>query len=451
MSEPDAEPRSGAALPYEESPLLPPLSDAERWLYSLSRFGMKPGLHNIHALLDRFEHPERDLRFLHVAGSNGKGSVCMMLDALLRSSGRATGLFTSPHLLHVGERMRLSGRPCPEDRFAELLSSVEGAVSDLQATFFETMTLLSLLHFREAGVDWVLWETGLGGRLDCTNAVESEAAALCSLSLEHTRYLGASLEEIAREKLAIGRPGRPLFCCPLPGDLTALAREEAERIGFRLLELNSLLDWLPIRGGLRITRGGGALGSLAGDYELPGLSAVQAGNAALALAMLAKLGEERGERLLPDDPAAALASVSLPARFDLIRRDPPLVLDGAHNPEALAATLSAWLELGAGAAGEPLVVFGCMEDKERPELLDLLAAHPGRVLFTAAQQGRATPPAWFLEQPQAAGSSWGCAASLAEALCHEVLLGPLLVTGSFYLAAEAYHQLKVDPWNRSAI
>jgi dihydrofolate synthase/folylpolyglutamate synthase len=446
----DADPRAGAAIPFDESPLLPPLSDAERWLYGLSRFGMKPGLGNINALLECFDHPERDLRFLHVAGSNGKGSVCMMLDALLRAAGQRTGLFTSPHLLNVGERLRVDGVPCGESRFSKLLGRVEGAVSELEATFFETMTLIALLHFREVGAEWVLWETGLGGRLDCTRAVDAEAALLCSLSREHTRYLGDSLEEIALEKLAIGRPGKPFYLFRAASEITEIARSEAARTGFRLRETAGLLPWRmegdmlcvgtsPFDEDARFFR-------LAGRYARPGLSEVQGDNAALALITLADLGFERGEDLLPADPAAVLAGTALPGRFDLVRRDPPLVLDGAHNPEALAATLSAWRRLLPPEGEDPIVVFACMEDKERPEMLDLLAAHPGRVLFTAVGQGRATPPAWFLTQPQAAGRPWESVADLAAALPEDADRVPLLVTGSFYLAAEAYHLLGIDPW-----
>jgi len=478
-------------LPFPESPLLPPETAAERWLYGLTRFGMKPGLANIRELVARFDHPERSLRFLHVAGTNGKGSTCHFLDSLLRAAGHRTGLFTSPHLLHVGERLRVAGRPLGEARLGELLALVEGPVTELQATFFETMTLLALLHFREEGVGWVLWETGLGGRLDCTRVVEAEAALLTSIARDHTRYLGDTLEEIAREKLAIGVPGRPFYCALGEGPLLSLARDEAARAGFELRELGALLPWHidgeelvlgedtgELEGGASAdeaaarTAGGDALRALAGRYALPGLPAAQAPNAALALLALVDLEGCRGETLLPDDPAATLTAPAQPARFDRVRREPPLVLDGAHNPAALAATLAGWDRLLADsgrAAGSPAaelrdgegeggggderrereggaVIFGCMEDKETGEMLAALAARPRRVILTAARQGRAIAPDVLREHSATAGQGWESAPDLAAALRLAGEASPILVTGSFYLAAEAYHLLDLDPW-----
>ena len=153
----DAEgPRAPGRFDFPESPTLAPATDTERWLYGLTRFGMKPGLRNIEALVTRFGHPERGLRFLHVAGTNGKGSVCHLLECQLRAAGFRTGLFTSPHLVHVGERLRVDGAPLGDDGIATLGEQVAPAVTELAATFFETLTLMALLHFAEREVDWVL-------------------------------------------------------------------------------------------------------------------------------------------------------------------------------------------------------------------------------------------------------------------------------------------------------
>ncbi len=166
----------GRRFDFPESPLTPPSTETERWLYSLTRFGMKPGLANIQALAARFGDPQRSLRFLHVAGTNGKGSVCLMLERQLRAAGYSTGLFTSPHLLHVGERLRVDGVALDDAGVGALVERVAPAVSEREATFFEAITLMGLLHFAERGVDWVLWETGLGGRLDSTRIAAAEAA-----------------------------------------------------------------------------------------------------------------------------------------------------------------------------------------------------------------------------------------------------------------------------------
>ncbi|MBN2170367.1 MAG: hypothetical protein JW819_03480 [Candidatus Krumholzibacteriota bacterium] len=477
----------GRRFPFPESPLLPPETETERFLYSLTRFGMKPGLANIEALAARFGHPERRLRFLHVAGSNGKGSVCCYLESLLRAAGYRTGLFTSPHVLHVGERLRVDGRSLDDAGVAVLTERVADAVREREATFFETLTLMALLHFEAAGVDWVLWETGLGGRLDSTRVAPAEASVLTTISREHTRYLGTTLAEIAREKLAIGRPGRPFHVGLRDPALVDLARAEAARAGFSLRLLDEELPHRLDGGDLVVDPPGppapmGAAASadaaeaggaavlaarLAGRYPLPGLPAVQARNAALALAVLADLEIRRGECLLPGDPAAALAATALPARFHRVQAAPPLVLDGAHNPEALAGTLAAWDAL-AGERG--VTVFGCNEDKEVAELLALLTARPRRVVLTAARQPRALAPEILLERAAAGGESaaavalpggsggpapvdppttaaWRAAPDLAAALQAAGEDAPVLVTGSFYLAAEAYHLLGIDPWS----
>ncbi len=425
---------------FDESPLTAPITDTERWLYGLTRFGMKPGLANIEELARRFERPDRGLKFLHVAGTNGKGSVCHILDAQLRAAGFRTGLFTSPHLLHVGERLRVNGEPMSDGAVAALVERVAPDVSELEATFFETLTLMALLHFADSDVDWVLWETGLGGRLDCTNVVEAEASLLTSVSLDHTKYLGSTVDEIARDKLGIGVPGRPFYTALTDDRLRRIAGEEAERAGFDLVQRDEALDWRLEEGELHIESG-----ALAGRYPLPGLPEVQAGNAALALLALSDLGRRRRELLLPFDPAESLAATALPGRFDRVRTDPPLVVDGAHNPEALAATLSAWRRLPKGGDVESAcLLFGCMSDKEVRPMLDLLSDWEGRVILTAAAQPRALPAEELAAMAGAGGERWEHSPNLRAALAQAGSV-PLLVTGSFYLAAEAYAALGETP------
>ncbi|MCP4547876.1 MAG: hypothetical protein GY835_15545 [bacterium] len=427
----------GAFIHFPESPLLPPETATEIFLYGLTRFGMKPGLRNMNELLERFGHPERDLRFLHVAGTNGKGSTCLFLDRLLRDAGHSTGLFTSPHILHVGERLRVSGVSLTDDELDPLVRKIESAVSELEATFFETLTLMALLHFRERNVDWVLWETGLGGRLDCTRVVDPTATLLTSIALDHTRYLGDTLEAIALEKLAIGKPGVPFHCALPEGPLLELARSEAKDKGFLLRELHKVLPWRFVNDVLQLD------GVLKADLTLPGLNPVQAPNVALALATLAELEQGRSEKLLPDDLVGSLANTRLAGRCHLLRKEPLLVLDGGHNPAALTESLKYWDTLPKDNA---VIVFGAMEDKEIDDLITLLGDRNDEIVFTAANQGRALPPENFLAHPAAAGKNWSTAPDLFTALKQVGEERPLLITGSFYLAAEAYHLLGVDPW-----
>lgn len=431
----------GRRFDFPESPLTAPTTETERFLYSLTRFGMKPGLENIRALAARFGDPQRGLRFLHVAGTNGKGSVCHLLERQLRAAGYRTGLFTSPHLLHVGERLRVDGVPLDDAGVGALVERVAPAVSECEATFFETITLMGLLHFAERGVDWVVWETGLGGRLDSTRVAAAEAALVTGISLDHSRYLGSDLAGIAREKLAIGIAGRPLYSAITSPELRAVAREMAASVGFELVERDAALAWR-LAGTELLIEGGAveAAGAIAGRYPLPGLAEVQAGNAALALLALADLGARRGERLLPADPGAALLATSLPARFHRLPGSPLRVIDGGHNPEALRLTLAAWLRLLAAegvAAESACVIFGCMSDKEIEPMLALLADCPCRVILTAARQPRAMSPAALAERAGEAAARWEGAADLEAALA-AAGSAPVLVTGSFYLAGEAY-------------
>jgi len=431
---------------FPESPLTAPATESERWLFGLTRFGMKPGLDTIRALATEFGEPQRGLRFIHVAGTNGKGSVCHLLERQLRAAGFRTGLFTSPHLLHVGERLRVNGAPLDDAGVGALVERVRPAVQAREATFFETITLMGLLHFEAAGVDWVLWETGLGGRLDSTRVAEAEAALVTSISLDHSRYLGSDLAGIAREKLAIGLPGRPLYSAITSPELRAVAREMAASTGFELVERDAALAWrldgaeLVISGGAGSAAAGPAAAALLGRYPLPGLPEVQAGNAALVLLALADLGARRGERLLPEDPGAALLATALPARFHRLPGSPLRVIDGGHNPEALRLTLAAWLRLLAAEglpAEKACVIFGCNADKEVEPMLALLAECPCRVILTTARQPRALAPAALAERAGEAAARWEGAPGLAAALA-AAGSAPALVTGSFYLAAEAY-------------
>ncbi len=444
-------PEAGRRFDFPESPLVAPATETERWLFGLTRFGMKPGLDTIRALAAAFGDPQRGLRFIHVAGTNGKGSVCHLLERQLRAAGFRTGLFTSPHLLHVGERLRVNGVALDDAGVGALAERVRPAVVEREATFFEAMTLMGLLHFEAAGVDWVLWETGLGGRLDSTRVAEAEAALVTSISLDHSRYLGSDLAGIAREKLAIGLPGRPLYSAITSPELRAVAREMAAATGFELVERDAALAWrlegaeLVVSGGAGSAAAGSAAATsaaaaLVGRYPLPGLPEVQAGNAALVLLALADLGARRGEPLLPEDPGLALAATSLPARFHRLPGSPLRVIDGGHNPEALHLTLAAWLRLLAAEglpAEQACVIFGCNADKEVEPMLALLAASPCRVILTAARQPRALTPAALAERAGEAAARWEGAPDLPAALA-AAGGAPVLVTGSFYLAAEAY-------------
>lgn len=400
-------PEQSRHFDFPEAPLIPPETESERWLYGLSRFGMKLGLTNIRELARRFGDPHKKLRFLHVAGTNGKGSVCFFLEALLRASGRSVGVFASPHLVHVGERVRVNGEFLSHDELASYVSRVRADVEELHATFFEAMTLIALLRFAEAGVDFVAWETGLGGRYDSTRVADPAVTCITRVGLDHTKYLGGTLEEIAADKMGIARPGVPLYTGQEAGSLRDFMNERAR---------SENIELIPVA-----------------PFRLEGLPPFQQGNAALALRML----EDIDPDLLPDDPASTLLATTLPGRFHVLKEDPLLVIDGGHNPQALEAVLAEW-DRRVPEGGT--LIFGCSADKEVDALFELLTSKARRVILTRARNPRSLESEELFER---AGSpdGWECRSDAAAAL-KAAGDGPVLVTGSFYLAGEAYMLLE---------
>ncbi len=399
---------------FPEAPLIPPETEAEKWLYGLGRFGMKLGLANIRELARRFGDPQGKLRFLHVAGTNGKGSVCFYLESLLRASEHSVGVFASPHLVHVGERVRVDGEFLSHGDLARYVERVRADVEELQATFFEAMTLIALLRFAEAGVEVVAWETGLGGRYDSTRVADPAATCITRVGLDHTKYLGSTLEEIAADKMGIARPGLPLYTGQEPGDLLEFMGEHAVSENVELISVPPL--------------------------KLEGLPPFQRSNAALAIRML----EDLDPQLLPENPEATLLDTALPGRFHVVREDPLLVIDGGHNPQALEAVLDEW-DRRAPEGGR--LVFGCSADKEVDALLELLKRKPRPVILTQAQNPRSLAAEELFDRA-GCPDNWSLAEHSSLAF-KDAGSGPLLVTGSFYLAGEAYLMLAAPREDRS--
>ena len=229
-------------------------------------FGMKPGLDRMRRIAQRLGDPEKSLRFIHIAGTNGKGSTAAFCESCLRASGFRVGLYTSPHLVSVRERFQIDRRPISEETFAlgmEAVREAMGEGTDREATFFEITTALALWYFAREKVDWVVWETGLGGRLDATNIVQPEVCIITNIGLEHQQYLGESLHEIAEEKAGIIKPGVPV--------VSAVERGEAGDIILREIQrkkcLSTLIRWTEQPENLGLLRKWKAMGS--NPHETP--------------------------------------------------------------------------------------------------------------------------------------------------------------------------------------
>jgi dihydrofolate synthase/folylpolyglutamate synthase len=333
--------------------------EATRWLFSLNRFGIRPGLVRIEGLLEDLGHPERKLRTLVVAGTNGKGSTTRILACLLQAAGYKVATYTSPHLLNVHERIMVNDAPVDREVFAARVEAIRPLTEKHGASWFETLTALAVQTAHEENVDFLCCETGLGGRLDASNALPAMATLLTTVGLDHQRILGETIEEIAAEKLGLLKKGVPFFC-GVDDSLRGQVFTSAVRAGSPCHFLDELAHWSE-----------GSQASEPWTLTLrekvftglpdPG-TLVMRRNVALAILALSELEKASGLRLLPDDLAGALGNLFLPGRYQTVLTNPDWIFDTAHNTQALE---NVWLEFaGRPGQGRRVVIFGAMYDKD---------------------------------------------------------------------------------------
>jgi dihydrofolate synthase/folylpolyglutamate synthase len=389
--------------------------EALDWLYARQLFGIKLGLENMRRLAAALGHPEKSLRFLHVAGTNGKGSVCAVAEAILRAHGVRTGLFTSPHLVDFTERLRVDGQEIPRDAVVSGLTRLRLLIEGWEPgpTFFELVCALALEWFHAQEVEVVVWETGMGGRLDATNIVQPGVCVITPIGLDHQRWLGDTLPDIAREKAGIIKPGVPVVCLPQEKaacDVLQTAAATAPSPFFLIQK--------PWRGPL----------GLAGNH--------QRWNAAGALAackiILPDLREQEVEQ--------ALAGVVWPARFQWLAKN--IILDGAHNPAAAKVLATTWQE--EFSSGKAHLIFGALADKAVAEVLAELLPLAEEVFFVPVRSPRSLTP----EALQGMAGRGVCCQSVPEALAlaQKNSGAPMLIAGSLFLAGEVLaHWQGVEP------
>jgi dihydrofolate synthase/folylpolyglutamate synthase len=365
------------------------VNDPLAWLFSLEQFGIKFGLDNISAIVARLGHPERAFRSVHIAGTNGKGSVTAMVDAALRAAGHRSARYTSPHLVDLSERFVIDGRAVSAEALTAGVADVRAAIDGLrgdgglevQPTFFEVTTAVAFELFRRAGAEVAVLEVGLGGRLDATNVVAPPAlvaTAITSIDFDHQLYLGTTLREIAIEKAGIIKPGVPVVIGPLgPEAAAAIAEVAASRAAPVIRADPDDADGLTL--------------GLAGAH--------QRANAAVAIRLLQQL--DRLGIAVPDHAiAAGLADPQWPGRLE-VRRLPggrELLLDAAHNP-AGAASLASYLKV---EGGEPRpLVLAAMRDKDISGIFAALLPAVGRLIVTRASNPRSADPELLAQQARA--------------------------------------------------
>jgi len=418
------------------------LHDPIDWLYGLRRFGMKLGLDNIRTLLGILELPHAPCRFVQVAGTNGKGSVAAMVDAMLGACGFTSGLFTSPHLVRPNERIRIAGADLDSAGLARHLvvarTAIERGLADgtlrSHPTFFEAITATALSSFAERRVDAAVLEVGLGGRLDATTAIDADVGVVVSIDLDHTSVLGTTIEEIAAEKGGIVKPGIPVVSGITQQRAIDVVRGICAERGATFIDARVAADLaMDAPDGLTFRTRHGRYDRI----ELSLLGRHQIDNARVALVAFETLAERLDVAPDPASVRRALASVRWPGRLQWVDPGdggPRVLLDGAHNPAGLRA-LAAHLDR-AGLA-KPVLLFGATAGRPVDELLRALAGRVEHVVLTSVAADRAVDPGSFAE---VAASLFGPVEVVAEpqrALARaRERAGPsraVLVTGSLYL------------------
>ncbi len=406
-------------------------ASAIQFLYGLRLFGAKFGLENSFKLAALAGNPKNRLRFIHVAGTNGKGSTCAMLESIYRASGLRVGLYTSPHLVAFGERIQVNRKPVGEADVVRLVEALQPWLKEFPAdhhpTFFEVVTMMALRWFAEHNCDLVIWETGLGGRLDATNIVTPLASVITNIQYDHQRWLGETLDRIATEKAGIIKSGVPVITGAEDPQALAVIQETALQQHSPLTLVTPAHTQHP------------PLDTL----KLPLLGWHQRMNAAVALATVRTL--QPHFPLSDQHVREGLAAVRWPGRLQLVERTAGcwVLLDGAHNSAGIT-TLRAALEEHFPDA-RPTFVLGIMQDKDWDLMCEILAPLAGRILCVPVHSERSAQPDQLREACHRTNPNVEVetCASLADALARTQAESFTVVAGSLYLIGEAMELLHV--------
>jgi dihydrofolate synthase/folylpolyglutamate synthase len=426
-------------------------SDTFDWLFSLAQFGIKFGLDNIHALVGELGHPERAYPSIHVAGTNGKGSVTAIVETALRLSGHRTGRYTSPHLLRLGERIAIDGVAIEDPELEDAVEVVRAAVARLQQrglldvhpTFFEVTTATAFEVFRRRKVDVAVCEVGLGGRLDATNVLTPVACAITSIGFDHQQYLGDTLASIAGEKAGIIKPGVPVVVGELSDQAARVIDEQA-----RLHAAPRIRAWDGVVVGRVETQPDGTqafpLRTPVHDYGVVSLAlggAHQVGNAVVAVRLLETV-DEHGVRVDPAATLRALALVRWPGRLERVQAEGgrEALLDAAHNAAGADALAQHLVSIGPP---RPLV-FAAMRDKDATAMLRALGPVVSTIVITRASNPRSAEPDELARVARAAapGVTVEVADDVQDALARAFTHAPaIVVAGSIFLLADVMKAL----------
>ncbi|MGJ8640779.1 MAG: bifunctional folylpolyglutamate synthase/dihydrofolate synthase [Opitutaceae bacterium] len=402
------------------------------YLYGLKNQGSKYGIDRMRLLIEALGHPERAVPSIHVAGTNGKGSTCAILEALYRDNGYRTGFFNSPHLVHLGERIQVNREILTQadiveytKRLRPIAEALGEEDADNHPSFFEFMVAMAFLRFQTEKVDITLLETGLGGRLDATNVVDPDLAIITSISLDHTELLGDTIEAIAEEKAGIIKAGKPVLIGKLPIEAETVIRRIAAK---RCAPVHSVIDRFPTEADLPTT-------NLVGGY--------QRWNAAVAIYATELLADR-----FPLRTTNALQKIEWAGRWQTIHlKDQKIILDATHNPEGAEGLKENLSELIAVEGKKPIIVAGTLGEARGRSLIEAVLPFARKLYLVEPNQPRATP-ASFLQNCQPADSPVGVQKTELETILpapKTCTIGEpgdtIIITGSLYLIGEALERL----------
>lgn len=418
-------------------------TEAVDYIETIPKFTVKHPPEHTGELLSRLGNPQEGIKIIHVAGTNGKGSVCAYLNAMLLAGGKKTGLFTSPHLVRINERFQINGEDVSDEQFLDAFLKVEKAAKEYEAegeghpSYFETLFLMGMLIFKEAGVEYLVMETGLGGRLDATNVVEKPLACIItSISRDHTEYLGDTLEAIAGEKAGIIKAGVPvIYDASQPGPASVIAAK-AKEMGSPAWPMEPSFYEMKTQSREGITFTFAYPGGEKAELAIPYVAKYQMMNASLAFYTMHILQDVHD---IPKNVLAeGLSKIKWPCRMEMAA--PGVIIDGAHNEDGVAQFVST-----AGyfaKENEITILFTAVADKHYHEMIGEICEgiHPSHVVATQINGSRVVPAEVLAEDFRKAGCTDVCAEPEIGAAYEKALgkkgSGMLFCVGSLYLAGE---------------
>ncbi|HCX89410.1 MAG: bifunctional folylpolyglutamate synthase/dihydrofolate synthase [Deltaproteobacteria bacterium CG12_big_fil_rev_8_21_14_0_65_43_10] len=410
------------------------------YLYALQASGIKLGLTNISRLLELLGNPQRGLKSIHVGGTNGKGSVAAMVSSILDKAGYKVGLYTSPHLVNFTERIRINNHEIPESRVAELTDiiyrKIEGTDLTRDITFFEFTTAIAMLYFLEQGIDFAVLEVGMGGRFDSTNVVDPLVSVITNVSMDHQQYLGKTIHEIAFEKAGIIKKGGIVITAITQPSVLSSIQEKCLQDGAALYIVGKDIK------GRRMADGRVDYYGMKDKYSglrLNLLGRHQVTNAVIALGAIEAL-KEKGYEIEDKAIYEGLESTYWPGRLEVVRRDPLVVLDCAHNPAGIK-TLRDAISDGVFSFERLFLVLGIMMDKDFKSIISKLVPLADKIVLTRPRMDRSASPQILYEEVKKYYKEAEIVDDVKKAVSFAISLAQredmVCVTGSIFTVGEA--------------